>query len=78
MAVTHDNTARQQHNMTTTWQHHGSNPTWQQHKTWYKHYWAQTKAQSYFIVVMSSLLFYNVENNKNKEKPLNEWVCPYF
>jgi hypothetical protein len=26
----------------------------------------------YFIVVMSSLLFYNVENGTNKEKPLNE------
>ena len=26
----------------------------------------------YFIVLMSSLLFYNVENSKNKEKPLNE------
>ena len=28
----------------------------------------------YFIVLMSSLLFYNVENNTNKEKPLNEKV----
>ena len=27
----------------------------------------------YFIVLMSSLFFYNVENSKNKEKPL-EWV----
>ena len=26
----------------------------------------------YFIVLMSSLLFYNLENIKNKEKPLNE------
>ena len=26
----------------------------------------------YFIVLMSSLLFYNVENSKNKEKHLNE------
>ena len=26
----------------------------------------------YYIVLMSSLLFYNVENSKNKEKPLNE------
>ena len=26
----------------------------------------------YFIVLMSSLLFYNVENSNNKEKPLNE------
>jgi hypothetical protein len=26
----------------------------------------------YFIVLMSSLLFYNVSNIKNKEKPLNE------
>ena len=26
----------------------------------------------YFIVKMSSLLFYNVENSKNEEKPLNE------
>ena len=26
----------------------------------------------YFIVLMSSLLFYNVENSKNKEKPMNE------
>ena len=24
--------------------------------------------------LMSSLLFYNVENSKNKEKPLNEYV----
>ena len=28
----------------------------------------------YFIVFMSSLLFYNVENSKNKEKPLNRCV----
>jgi hypothetical protein len=26
----------------------------------------------YFIVLMSSLLFYNVENGKNKEQPFNE------
>ena len=26
----------------------------------------------YFVVLMSSLLFYNVENSKNIEKPLNE------
>ena len=26
----------------------------------------------YFIVLMSSLLFYNLENSTNKEKPLNE------
>ena len=26
----------------------------------------------YLIVLMSSLLFYNVENSKNEEKPLNE------
>jgi hypothetical protein len=26
----------------------------------------------YFIVVLSSLLFYSVDNSKNKEKPLNE------
>ena len=26
----------------------------------------------YFRVVLSSLLFYNVENSKNKEKPLNK------
>ena len=26
----------------------------------------------YFIVLISSLLFYNVENSTNKEKPLNE------
>jgi hypothetical protein len=26
----------------------------------------------YLIVLMSSLLFYNVETSKNKEKPLNE------
>jgi hypothetical protein len=26
----------------------------------------------YFIVLMYSLLFYNVENSQNKEKPLNE------
>jgi hypothetical protein len=26
----------------------------------------------YFIVLMSSLLFYNVENSTNKENPLNE------
>ena len=33
----------------------------------------------YFIVLMSSLLFYNVKkNSKNKEKPLNEYVCPNF
>ena len=32
----------------------------------------------YFIVLMSSLLFYNVENILNKEKPLNEYVCPNF
>ena len=32
----------------------------------------------YFIVVMSSLLFYNIENSKNKEKPLKELVCPNF
>ena len=30
----------------------------------------------YLIVSMSSLLFYNVEHSKNKEKPLNEEVCP--
>ena len=30
----------------------------------------------YFIVAMSLLLFYNVENNKNKEKSLNELVWP--
>ena len=30
------------------------------------------------IVLMSSLLFYNVENRKNKENPLNEEVCPNF
>ena len=28
----------------------------------------------YFIVLMSSLLFYNVENSQNKEKPLNVGV----
>jgi hypothetical protein len=27
---------------------------------------------------MSSPLFYNVENSKNEEKPLNEKVCPNF
>ena len=27
---------------------------------------------SYYIVLMSSLLFYNVENSQKKEKPLNE------
>ena len=32
----------------------------------------------YFIVLLSSLLFYNVENSTNKEKPLNEKVCPNF
>jgi hypothetical protein len=32
----------------------------------------------YFIVLMSSLLFYNVEHSKNKEKPLNELMCPNF
>ena len=26
----------------------------------------------YFIILMSSLLFYKVEKSKNKEKPLNE------
>ena len=30
----------------------------------------------YFLVLMSSLLFYNAENSKNKEKPCNEQVCP--
>ena len=30
----------------------------------------------YLIVLMSSLLFYNIENSQNKEKPLNESVCP--
>jgi cellulose synthase/poly-beta-1,6-N-acetylglucosamine synthase-like glycosyltransferase len=32
----------------------------------------------YFVMLMSSLLFYNVENSKSKEKPLNELVCPIF
>ena len=27
---------------------------------------------AHFIVLMSSLLFYNVENSKNKEEPLKE------
>jgi hypothetical protein len=31
-----------------------------------------------FIVLMSSLLSYNIEDRKNKEKPLNEWVCLNF
>ena len=30
------------------------------------------KDTCYFIVLMSSLLIYNVENSKTKEKPLNE------
>jgi hypothetical protein len=40
------------------------------------------------IVLMSSLLFYNVENSKNKEKPLSRcvqtfdfiyfWYCMYY
>ena len=33
---------------------------------------------SYFIGLMSSLLFYNVENNQNKENPLSEYVCSNF
>jgi hypothetical protein len=39
----------------------------------------------YFIVLMSSLLFYNVENSQIKENPLNEkvvqtfdWYCIYI
>ena len=32
----------------------------------------------YFIVLLSSLQFYNVEYSKNKDKPLNELVCPNF
>ena len=31
------------------------------------------RSDSYFVVLMSSLSFYNVENSKNKEKTL-EWV----
>ena len=30
----------------------------------------------YYIALESSVLIYNVENNKTKEKPLNEKVCP--
>jgi hypothetical protein len=30
------------------------------------------------VIVMSSLLFYNVENSKNKGKPLTEQVCQNF
>ena len=32
----------------------------------------------YFIVLISSVSFYNVENSPNKEKPLNEQVCPNY
>jgi hypothetical protein len=35
-------------------------------------------SMSYFIVLMSSLLFYKVEHSKNNEKPLTEYVCPNF
>ena len=32
----------------------------------------------YFIMLMSSLLFYNVEKSKNYDKPLNERACANF
>ena len=32
----------------------------------------------FFIVLMSSILICNVETILNKEKPLNEKVCPNF
>ena len=31
-----------------------------------------------FIVLMPSVRFYNVNSHENKEKPLNEKVCPNF
>ena len=34
--------------------------------------WLLHDSMCYFIILMSSLLFYNVENSKNKVKPLNE------
>ena len=46
-------------------------------------FWLLHDSMCYFIVLTSSLLFYNVENSKNKEKPWNytpswhwvRWVC---
>ena len=37
-------------------------------------FWLLHDSICYFIVLTSSLLFYYVENSKNKEKPLNEFV----
>ena len=34
--------------------------------------WLLSDSMCYLIVLMSSLLFYNVYNSSNKEKPLNE------
>jgi hypothetical protein len=36
------------------------------------YYMIPTFLMCYFIVLMSSPLFYNVEHSKNKEKPWNE------
>jgi hypothetical protein len=33
---------------------------------------------SYFRILTSSILFYDLENSKSKEKPLKEYVCPTF
>jgi hypothetical protein len=35
-------------------------------------FWLLHDSMCYFIVLMSSLLFYIVENSKDKEKPWNE------
>lgn len=32
----------------------------------------------YFIDLMSSVLYYNAESSRNKENPLNEFVCPNY
>ena len=35
-------------------------------------FWLLHDSMCYLIILMSSLFFYNVENSRNKEKPLNE------
>lgn len=34
--------------------------------------------RSYFIVLLSSVFFYNVQNSQNLENSINEQVCPNF
>ena len=41
-------------------------------------FWLLHDSMGYFIVLVSSLIFHNLENSKKLEKLLNEKVCPNF